>query len=386
MKGALKLNVGFDGKRAVANMTGLGNYSRYAINILSTAFPSSHFRIYTGTERSNDRLDPILARDNVELAIADVHPSCGLTRAFWRTIDMPVQLKNDGIDIYHGLSNELPLTIKDVCPSVVTIHDLIWRRSPKDYSAIDRRIYDFKYGRSARIATRVIAISQCTKNDLVTEFGIDPDKIDVIYQGIDPIYTLPIDTIKRQQVREKYSLPELFIIAVGTVQPRKNQMLAVEGLARLNKAVKLVIVGRHDNKYGDSVIARARQLGVEDRVIFKDVAFADLPAVYSCAALSTYTSRYEGFGLPVVESISCGTPVIACVGSCLEEAGGEGAVYINPDDAAAWATEAEHFIDDIIHRDKTVRLGQRHIKQFSADAFAKATMATYQKAIIDQLS
>ncbi len=108
----------------------------------------------------------------------------------------------------HGLSNELPLTIKGVCPSVVTIHDLIYRRVPRDYAAIDRRLYDFKYRRSAKIATRVIAISECTKRDLMADYGIEEAKIDVIYQGVDPIFTLPVDTSARLGIKEKYKLPE----------------------------------------------------------------------------------------------------------------------------------------------------------------------------------
>ncbi|MDE6573727.1 MAG: glycosyltransferase, partial [Muribaculaceae bacterium] len=117
----------------------------------------------------------------------------------------------------------------------------------------------------------------------------------------------------------------------------------------------------------------------------ENVPFADLPAIYANARLSTYTSRYEGFGLPVVESLSMGTPVIAATGSCLEEAGGEGAVYVNPDDVAAYAEAALHLLDDRIFYDKTVRLGLKHIRRFSAENFAKSTMACYKKAILSEL-
>ena len=142
--------IGMDGKRAMLNNTGLGNYSRYAVNILSLAFPGARFRLYSPQARENERLKPLLDRDNVELFVPTLHPALGLTRSFWRTVDLPLQLRKDEVAVYHGLSNELPLTIKGICPSVVTIHDLIWRRSPGDYSAVDRRLYDFKYGHEAR--------------------------------------------------------------------------------------------------------------------------------------------------------------------------------------------------------------------------------------------
>ena len=382
VKGGEAMLVGMDGKRAVENNTGLGNYSRYALNMMSMAFPGTRFRLYAPREKSNDRLDPLLARENVDISYA--RTSFGAAgRALWRTVDMPVTLGNDGVSVYHGLSNELPLTIGRVCPSVVTIHDIIYRRCPEDYSAIDRRLYDFKYGRSARIATRVIAISECTRRDLISDYQIDPSKIDVIYQGIDPVFTLEIPTVKRQEIRAKYSLPETYIACVGTVQPRKNQLLAVRALAKLPACVKLVIVGRMSGDYGTKVKAEIARLGLADRVMhLEGIPFADIPAIYADAVLSVYPSRYEGFGLPVVESITVGTPVIAATGSCLEEAGGEGAVYINPDDADALALEALHMIDDRIFRAKLVRHGQRPVKKFSADNFAKATMAAYNKAIL----
>lgn len=382
IKGGEQMLVGLDGKRAVENNTGLGNYSRYAVNILSVAFPGTRFRLYAPRERDNDRLSPLLDRENVDIVYARTSFG-GLGRALWRTVDMPVTLGREGVTVYHGLSNELPLTIGRVCPSVVTIHDIIYRRCKADYSAIDRQLYDFKYSRSARIANRVIAISECTRRDIIEDYQIDPAKIDVIYQGIDPIFSLDIPTAKKQEIRQKYSLPDTYIASVGTVQPRKNQLLAVQALAMLPEAVKLVIVGRMCGDYGTKLKAEISRLGLSDRVMhLEGIPFVDLPAVYACAALSVYPSRYEGFGLPVVESITAGTPVIAATGSCLEEAGGDGAVYIDPDDCRALAENALHILDDRIFRDKLVRHGARHVRKFSAENFARATMAAYNKAII----
>lgn len=375
------LTVGLDAKRAVHNRTGLGNYSRYCINIMSAAYPSTRFRLYTPSDVANSALRPLLARDNVELINAGKK---GIAGAWWRTFDLPLQLKSDGVDIYHGLSNELPLTVKGICPTVVTIHDVIYRRYPSGYSAIDRRLYDFKYGRSARNATRIIAISRCTKEDLIDIYGIDPAKIDVIYQGVDPVFTLDIDTAARQRVRSRYKLPQCYILSVGTLEPRKNQLLAVRALARLPRSVSLVIIGRSDTPYGRRVEAEISRLGLSDRVLRPgSVDFTDLPAIYADAALASYTSRYEGFGLPVAEALTVGTPVIACTGSCLEEAGGDGGVYVHPDDIDAYVDEAQHLLDDRVWAQKKGRLGKQHVRHFSAEAFAKATMATYNKAIID---
>lgn len=381
------LLIGYDAKRAVLNRTGLGNYSRYTVNIMSAAYPNTRFRLYSPVEAENEALAPILARENVEMYVPSLKPDIGLTRAFWRTVDMPLTLKADEVAVYHGLSNELPLTVRGVCPTVVTIHDLIYRRVPGDYSVVDRRLYDFKYSRSAKNATRVIAISECTKRDLVADYGIDENKIDVIYQGVDPVFSIDPDTTRRAEVRSRYRLPERYILSVGTVQPRKNLLQAVRGMAKLPKGVCLVVVGRFDTPYGRKVREEIARLGIADRVLhLTDVPMADLPALYACADFSTYTSRYEGFGLPVVESLSTGTPVIAATGSCLEEAGGPGAIYVDPDDCDAWAAAAAKLLDDSVAHDSIAGRGKRYVRKFSTENFAKATMATYKKAIISELS
>ncbi len=377
------LIIAYDGKRAVANNTGLGNYSRYVIDTLSIGFPRNTYRLYTPVVRENPRLEPLLARANVELE----GPSSSLGRKFpslWRTFGLTRQLEADEISIYHGLSNELPLSIASApFPSVVTIHDLIYRRVPGDYKPIDRKLYDFKYRSSAENATRVIAISRKTRDDLVEDYQIDPAKIDIIYQGCDPRFGLPVSFDDRQRVRAAYKLPQRYFVSVGTVQSRKNQLLAVKALERLD--LPMVIVGNRKSDYAASIAAYISSHRLTDRVIWLDnVPLDDLPALYAMAEFSSYTSRYEGFGIPVIESLSAGTPVIAATGSCLEEAGGPGAVYVDPDDVDAFVGYARKLAGEQIFHDKCVERGKHYIKRFSADEFARLTMATYRKAIIEK--
>ena len=379
------LTIGYDGKRAVANNTGLGNYSRYVIDTLSIGFPRNTYRLYTPVVRDNPRLAPLLSRGNVELA----WPQTAAGRfmpAMWRTFGLTRRLVSDDVSLYHGLSNELPMGIGGVAiPSVVTIHDLIYRRVPQDYKPIDRRLYDLKYSRSAKCATRVIAISQRTRDDLVEDYQIDPAKIDIIYQGCDPRFGLPVTFDEKQRVRKVYSLPDRYFITVGSVRTRKNQLLAVRSLERLPSALKLVIVSSRKGDYAAEVAAYIASHGLSDRVLWlTDVPFADLPALYAMADFSAYTSRYEGFGIPVIESLSTGTPVIAATGSCLEEAGGPGAVYIDPDDVDAFVEAASKMCDDVVFHDKYASRGRQYVKRFSADEFARLTMACYHKAIIEK--
>lgn len=378
------LTIGFDGKRAVQNMTGLGNYSRVVIGTLSALYPDNRYIILAPKLRENPRLTPLLMRENVSIYA----PEGQITRrvpALWRSASMVQDMSALSLDVFHGLSNELPLTANLApCPTVVTIHDLIWRRSPADYPVLDRFLYERKYRRSARLATRIIAISECTKADLIADWHIPEEKIDVIYQGCDPIFNREVTYDDRVRVRRTYSLPLRYIIAVGTVQPRKNQLLAVKALAHLPEDVKLVIVGGAHAAYRAEIDAYAAANGLTDRIItIEGVPMDDLPALYACAELSSYTSRYEGFGLPLVESLSVGTPAIACTGSCLREAAGEGAMYVRPDDVRGYVDAAAAILAHSHVRDRLAARGARHVARFTPKALAEQTMATYAKAILD---
>ena len=342
------LVIGMDAKRAVLNATGLGNYSRYAVDAVSGAFPEARLRLYTPRVADNPRLRPLLARPNVELATPRREGPLG-HGALWRTWGMAADLRADAPDVYHGLSNELPLSIgRAGCASVVTVHDVIWRRVPEDYSAIDRRLYDWKYGESARRATRVIAISERTKADIIADFGIAPEKIDVIYQGVAPCFRERPDDARLEEARVALGLPERYIVQVGRVEGRKNQLLTVKALRALPP---------------------------------DGVDFDLLPAVYAGAQAVAYPSRYEGFGLPVAEALGVGTPVVAATGSCLEEAGGEGALYVHPDDADGMADALRAIVDDSALRERLAAAGAGHVGRFTMEAFAEATMRCYRRAI-----
>ena len=377
------LIVGFEAKRAVSNMTGLGNYSRLVVEVLSQARPDWQFRLYAPRIHDNPRLTPLLGQENVVL----VAPDDDIWRHFssaWRVYGgLTSQIRRDGVQLFHGLSNELPLDIKRAhIPSVVTIHDLIFRRFPSGYNSPDRAIYDYKFSHSARNATRVIAISECTKRDLVELYDIDPAKIDVVYQGCNPVFSQPVSPETILQARRRYKVSGNYFISVGTVEERKNQLLAVRALPYLPSDLKLVIVGRPSKGYAAQVHAEIERLGVASRVIWlQNVGLEALPPLYAGALFSSYTSRYEGFGLPVIESINCGTPVIAATGSCLEEAGGPGAIYVNPDDLEAYIAAVEKLLNDPSLRASMVAEGRAHTAAFSPSQFAASMLSTYAKAL-----
>lgn len=377
------LTIGFDARNAMTNLTGLGNYSRRVIDVLSNEHPDWRFLLYSPEMGDNPRVTPLLEHANTEV----VTPSGRFWQRFntlWRMIGgLTSSVKRDGLDLFHGLCNELPLDIKRAgIPSVVTVHDLIPSRYRSTPKSSDRSLYNFKLSHAVANATRIIAVSESTKRDIVDIYKVNPEKIDVVYQCCDPIFsqTVPPETIL--QARRRYKISGRYILTVGTVEERKNQLLPIKALPWLPHDMKLVIVGRRTKEYAAQCDEVVKQLDLGNRVIWlENIGMNGLVPLYAGSAIGSYTSRYEGFGLPVIESISCGKPVIAATGSCLEEAGGPGAIYVDPDDVTGYVEAATELLTDPILYSDLVTAGRHYVTRFSEKALAEGITASYKKAI-----
>lgn len=379
------MRIGYDGKRALSNMTGLGNYSRLIIESVASEYPSDEILVYAPKPRDNPRIASWTLCDN----IAQRFPASGdapFGKSIWRSFGITKSLPKDNVDIFHGLSNELPLNIaKAGIPSVVTIHDVIYRTLPYCYNAPDRVLYDFKYGHSCRNATAIIAISECTKRDIMRFYNVPEEKIEVIYQGCHSSFVPATDkdTVKAdKELVSSLNLPKRYIIQVGTIERRKNALLSIRALAAIaDKELHLVLVGR-SGPYLNKVMDEARRLNVADRIsVRSDIPFSQLPAVVRNAEIALYPSYYEGFGLPVLEAISCGVPVVAATGSCLEEAGGEDTIYVAPDDVIAMKEAIEGILSNTHLAEQMKERGLRYAKRFSNDTVARNTHLLYEKLL-----
>ena len=372
--------IGYDGKRAVSNMTGLGNYSRLVIERVALAEPLDKLLIYTPKLRENPRLAPIRSLHNVEFRLP---PPQGFQGSLWRSFGISNNLRADKVDIYHGLSNELPLNIsKSGVPSIVTMHDVIYRTMPECYKPLDRKIYDFKYGRACRNADRIIAVSECTKRDVVRFYGVDPDKIDVIYQGCDESFRRKRSPEEIAELRQRFNLPERFILQVGTIEKRKNLEQTVRALSTLNPKIELVVVGRDHHGYKKRVDSIAEELGVTNRIhYYSGLDFKDLPTLNQAADVIAYPSRYEGFGIPVLEGLESMRPVVAATGSCLEEAGGPDTLYVDPDSPADLASAFNALIFGGREVEDMVKAGKEYARLFDTDTMAGHLLNSYARAI-----
>lgn len=375
------MRIGYDGKRAALNNTGLGNYSRLLVEVLAREHPDNFHWLYTPRLQANPRLERLMRMENVAFRLPEGTPG-KLRGALWRSRDITRLLWADRVELYHGLAGELPLNIaRCEVPAVVTVHDLIFRHLPQTYSPIDRLIYDRKARQACRDARRIIAISEATKADIVDAYGTDPEKIDVVYQGCADQFRRQVPQAEIDEVRRRYDLPRPYIITVGTVETRKNQIMAVRGLRGVSQELDLLIVGRR-TPYAQTIDKFVRTYALDERVKFVEhAAFADLPALYAGAFCSSYTSRCEGFGIPVIESLSVGTPVVVASGTCLEEAAGPDAPSVDPDDVDGWVSEIKELTEFPDRRATLAAKGRRWVRRFSDQAMAQGTMECYQKAL-----
>ena len=360
------MQIGFDAKRLFHNSTGLGNYSRSIVAGLARWYPGADYSLYTPRVRETPTTRPFLHHPHLRAAA----PNGGL-KALWRTYGMTKDLARDGIDLYHGLSHELPLGLrKHGIKSVVTIHDLIYRVYPETYHWADRRIYDWKFRSACERADRIVAISESTKRDVVRYFGTDPTRIEVIYQPCAPIFYEPVpadEDARWARARVRWGVGEEFVLSVGSIVERKNLLTVVEAYGRLEpaKRVPLVVVGRGRGPYRRRVAARVRELGLEKWMIWiEDLEEdADLAMLYRRALAVVYPSSYEGFGLPVAEALLCETAVITSNVSSLPEAGGPGAVYVEPGDVEGRAAAIGRVLGSSELRTRLGEVGREYARE-----------------------
>ena len=410
--------IGFDAKRIVRNGTGLGSYGRTLVNdLLRRHDPDMQYLLYAPDKGRDDLRNQIIEgtqfrypqegrrlkvegqrskvkgqrlkvkgqRSKVEGQRLKVEGRSSsifnfqfstfnflpprsflVPRCLWRSYGIVKDLQRDGVQIYHGLSGELPIGLRKAgIKGIVTIHDLIFMRHPEYYHWIDTKLYEWKFRQTLKEADLIIAISERTKQDIMELGGISDERIRVIYQSYAPRFSDAVDPQLIADVRQRYHLPDRFILNVGTIEQRKNLRLAVDDL-------HLVAVGRQTDY--------AKTLPQSDRLhLLSGVPDDHLAAIYHLAEAFVYPSRYEGFGIPIIEAIAAGLPVVACSGSCLEEAGGPDSLYVHPDDVRGMAAAITTVLKGAEGRDQRIRASQQYIQRFRGTDVAGQVLDLYRE-------
>ena len=385
------MRIAFDAKRAYHNGTGLGHYSRTLLRSLAKDFPNNEYLLLNPKPGT-------LFKDTADNLI-EIKPQSAfdqLFRGLWRSRTCTKTLAKLSVDLYHGLSHELPFGIqKTGIPTVVTMHDLIPERHPEQYAPWDVAIYRKKFRYACEVADRIIAISEQTKRDIIHYYKIDPDKIRVCYQSCNPAFAQRVSEEEKQRIRTKYHLPERFFLSVGSIIERKNLLNVCKALSLLEPAhrLPLVVIG-NGGAYKKKVLHYLQEKNILQEVIFlsddprikNDANFktaADFPAIYQLASMLLYPSYFEGFGIPVLEGLWSRVPVITSNVSCLPEAGGKGAYYVNPDKPEEIAEGMRRIISEPSLQETLTQLGWEHAQHFTPEKAAACIMKVY-KELVDQ--
>lgn len=368
------MRVGFDAKRAFNNFTGLGNYSRFIIDGLKEFYPDNQYILYTPKIKQHPEVQKYLDFDVRQ-------PEKGKIGPWWRSFSIAEDIKRDKIDVFHGLSNELPLRKPQGLKTVLTVHDLIFLRFPEYYGMIDVSIYTWKLRRACESADVIVAVSQQTANDLKDFLNVNPSKIRVIYQGCHPSFYNTFSKGQIEEVKKKYELPNEFLLYVGTLEKRKNAGLILKALAKVKGDIPLVLVGK-PTKYIAELEGLIKRYDIRDRVKFVyNASFVDLPAFYQAASLFIYPSVFEGFGIPIVEAIASGVPVITSNGSCFSEAGGPHCIYVNPSNPEELADSITMVLENTGLRTTMVDGSKTYIAKFAPKVIAGEIMKAYSSVV-----
>lgn len=369
------MRVCIDVSAAVHRRAGLGRYAQELVGALAASSEQDYVVFYH--QRGQAHLTPPIDHLPRITTPLSVKP--------WRLATMLAHFAGagmdslfPGVDLFHATEHLLP-KLKRI-PAIFTLHDLIFRFDPGSHKALNRIYLNLMAPRFLHAAQAIIAVSECSKRDAVRLYNVPAEKIHVIYEGVDPRFRPVADAQALESVRQRYGLPQRFILHVGTIEPRKNLPALFEAFSNLQppaSSLKLAIAGKK-GWLTEETFERAKILG--DDVIFTGyVADEDLPALYTLADLLVMPSVYEGFGLPVLEAMACGTPVACSNGSSLPEIAGDAALLFDPHNVHLMAEAISRALLDSSLRAEMRARGLAQAARFTWAEAARQTQQIYRQ-------
>jgi len=376
------MNIGIDYTSAIHQLAGIGRYTRELVKALSQhseLLPLPHYRLFVAGANDTPReaLGPHFTWHRTAL-------SKRWLERLWYRLRLPLWIEGwtGPLDLFHQPDFVLP-PVKAKTPTIVTIHDLSFVREPDSVMTGMSRHLNKWVPWSVNKATHVIAVSEATRQDLIELYQTPPEKITTIYHGVTPHFAPVTDPAQLEAVRQKYGLGAApFILSVGTIQPRKNYQRLIQAFAQLPTGEHNLVLAGGMGWQAEEILAEARKPALKNRVLLPGfIADEDLPALFSAADLFAYPSLYEGFGLPVLEAMACGTPVVCSNNSSLPEVAGEAGLQVDPLDVQAiTATMADVLVSNSLHEEMSAK-GRKQAAKFTWRQAVKDLMGLYQRLL-----
>lgn len=385
------MRIGIDYTSAVHQGAGIGRYTRQLVSALLEQDSQNEYTLLVAGRAPRPQAksqlfavpaSPVSAH-YPNLRVVELPLSERLWTILWHRLRLPlwVELFSGALDVFHSPDFALPPVRR--AGTIVTVHDLSFLRVPEcSYPALQTYLRKV-VPPSVRRANMVLADSKCTKSDVIELLGVDPARVTVIYAGVGKEFRRVEDESHLAAVRTRYGLPARFVLGLGTLQPRKNFERLIEAYAqvkgRMGDELKLVIAGELGWMY-ESIFEKTKELHLQGEVCFLGyVADEDLPALYTMAELFVFPSLYEGFGLPPLEAMACGTPVITSNVSSLPEVVGDAALMVNPLDIEALAAAMQQILSDAALRRQMIARGLLQARRFTWEQAARQLLNVYQQ-------
>lgn len=376
--------IGFDARYAVTNSEEYGAYSRLVVGALARATARyGYYRAYVTANKPHTEYAKVEELHNVET----MEPDGAAWRTFalpWRMWAISNDLRNGDVELYHGLAEHVPfgLASRNI-RSVVTIHDLAFLHEKSIADTVEMVIKRLYMSQLLRRVDRVVAVSECVKRDIVGQFAIDPDKVDVVCCGVAKCFSEHVEEGARLAVQKRYSLPERYILSVGRHLSRRNMQQVIQILPLLDHELHYVIVG-DTTTFTQRLVRMTEELGVRDRVHFvRDVQECDLPAIYQGADMLVNISSYEGYASSVAVAMVVGVPVIAARGSSMEEIAESAAIYVDDANRDELIGAVRRVLDDEEMRNSMIKAGKRLASRFREEVVAYNLLSCYRRVGVD---
>lgn len=372
------MRIAIDYTPALRQGAGIGRYTRNLVMALTEGDHNNRYTLFcAGAAMDQSCLPP-----NFTARVSAIPPRW-LTIAWHRLhLPLPVELLAGDCDLFHSPDFTLPPLRR--ARGIVTVHDLSFLRVPECADPGLRRYLAQAVPRDVARARRVLADSDNTRRDLIELLHVPPDKISVVTPAVEARFRRETDLCRLVEVRQRYRLPARFVLAVGTLEPRKNFARLISAFAQMRRATglpySLVIGGRPGWLY-DAIYQQADREGIAEQVIFPGfLDDNDLPALYSLASIFAFPSLYEGFGIPILEAMACGVPVITGDNSSLPEAAGDAALQVDVTDVTALATGMSRMLQDAALCTTMTHRGYAQAARFTWQRSAQDLIAAYEAA------
>lgn len=378
------ITIGFDARQAVRDDAEFGAYSRLVLEALALAAPRyTYLRSYVTSRPHHEGYEAIERLHNVET----MEPDGALWRILtlpWRLWHISKDLHNGSVELYHGLTEQIPLGLaRHKIRSVVTVHNMAYLYDKSILNSPENFLHRLYMGRMLHRVDRIVAVSESVKRDIIKHCNIYSDKVDVVYSGVAKRFTEPVSEETMEEVGTRYNLPARYILGVGAQIERRNMLKVIKILPLIDHEMHYVIVGRA-TAYTARLQRAAAELGVGDRVHFiHDAKEEDMPAIYHRATMLINISKYEGFASSLAEALTTGTPCIASRRLCMEEIAADAAIYINTNSRDELIGAIRRLTEDSKLRDRLTTEGLRHATRFRPEVVAFNLINCYRKVGID---